>query len=81
MDEGNSEILEEELVEFYCNLFPWTSSQENARAMVRDAIAQYKAEIKADGRDKLPDNFGDLLLEQAKLGPNWARKLVEKAKT
>lgn len=72
--------LEKQAVEIYRRLFPWEESEESAKAMAREIIAKCKAEAKADGWDKVPDRFGDWLLEHAESGNNLLTKIIENAR-
>jgi hypothetical protein len=73
--------LEKQCEELYSNFFVSIGyTEEQAREEVRNVIAECKAKAKKDGWEKLPDKFGDWLLENAKLGNILAVKIVEKAR-
>lgn len=76
-----NDSLEKQCEGLYSNLFVLLGyTDEQAREKVRNVIAECKAEAKKDGWEKLTDNYGDWLLENAKLGNIMAIKIVEKAR-
>lgn len=76
-----NDSLEKQCEELYSNFFVSIGyTEKRARKEIRKVIAECKAEAKKDGWEKLPDKYGDWLLENAKLGNILAVKIVEKAR-
>ena len=79
---GRSQI-EKTLEEDYTNMFsqqPTGMTVAQVRPMVKDAIEGCKRDAAREGTDKLPDNYGDLLLKAAESGDPDAKKIVERAR-
>jgi len=49
------------------------------RKEIRDEIDKCKAKSKEEGTDNLPENYGDIIIEQSTSGSEKHKKIVEKA--
>jgi hypothetical protein len=84
----NGEVLrrsqiEKVLEEDYTNMLsqlPTGMTVGQVRSMVKEAIKGCKRNAAKEGTDKLPGNYGDLLIQAAESGDPDAKKIVERAR-
>jgi hypothetical protein len=75
--------IEKDLENMYAKLltvFPTGMSRGEARKAVKEAIKDCRKRAREEGTDKLPSDYGDLLLAGEKGGHPGAKGIVEKAR-
>lgn len=81
--QGTTESIEEELIDIYAKFYSKMTGEPISKATneIRDILKTLKDDARKEGTDKLPNNFGTLLVKKPEVVSGTWRKIVETARS